>query len=89
MATTNRPPSGLTVIRRFYFYVVAFVSIVAGLVAFDNLLEALDDVWLGRRALYDVGGGAFTREVLAASGGVLVVAVPIFLLHWYFIQKRR
>ena len=89
MATTNRPPSGLTVIRRFYFYVVAFVSIVAGLVAFDNLLEALDDVWLGRRALYDVGGGAFTREVLAASGGVLVVAVPIFLLHWYFIQKRQ
>lgn len=89
MSTTHRSPSGLTVIRRLYFYVVAFVSIVANLAALNMLLQALDETWLGGRALYDVGGGAFTREVMAASGGVLIVAVPIFLLHWRIIHKRQ
>lgn len=89
MSTTHRSPSGLTVIRRLYFYVVAFISAVASLAALDQLVKALDQVWLGGQALYDVGGGAFIREVLASSGGVLIVAVPIFLLHWRIIQKRQ
>ena len=89
MTNSKRPAGGLTAIRRFYFYIVAFVSLVAGLAALDKLLEALDTAWLGGAALFDVGGNAFTCEVLAASGGVLLVAAPIFLLHWRFIQQRQ
>ena len=74
-------------IRRLYFYVVAFASFAASIAALNQLLTALDDIWFGQMAALVVGGRAYEREVLAASAGVLIVAVPIYLLHWHLIRR--
>lgn len=75
-------------IQRFYLYGVAFVSLVAGMAALNQLTEALGSVWFETFAGLVVRGSEFERDVLAASTGVLVVAVPMYLLHMHFIQRR-
>jgi hypothetical protein len=75
-------------IQRLYFYAVAFVSFAASITALNRLLAGLDDVWFAQMGKLVVGGDSYGREVLAASAGVLIVAVPIYLLHWHLIQRR-
>jgi hypothetical protein len=77
-------------VRRLYFYGMALISFIAALVATDNLLRILDQIWLGDMsdaALFAVD--SYTRDVIAANGGVLLVATPIFLIHWGVVQRRR
>lgn len=78
----------LATIRRLYFYLIALVSFIAALAGLDSLLQQLTNVWLGAPALGTLYDNAYTRQVIAQSGGVLLVATPIFLLHWGYMQRR-
>lgn len=79
--------SARTFVRRLYFYGMALISLIAAVIAIDNLLRTLDEIWFGSRINYAIDG--YTRDAIAGSGGVLLVAAPIFLLHWAFILRRR
>lgn len=91
-ATPAHPVGGgaRTFVRRLYFYGMALISLIAALVALDQLLYVLDQLWLGDLTLdlpYAVD--TYTRDTIASTGGVLLVATPIFLLHWGAILRRR
>src|SRR5919108_745415 len=63
-------------IRRLYFYLVAFISIevvVWGLVGL--LRSVVNDT---------ISGGA---DALAQALALILVGVPIFLLHWLWVQR--
>ena len=74
-------------VRRLYFYGMTLISLIVGIVAFDNLLLVLDSVWLDRTITEGVA--SFVRDSIAAAGGALLVATPIFLIHWRVIQGWR
>jgi hypothetical protein len=79
-----------TFVLRLYFYGMALISLIAALVALDNLLHVLDQLWLGNLTSdvpYTID--SYTRDAIAGSGGVLLVATPIFLVHWGAILRRR
>lgn len=86
--------SRLAVVRRFYVYAVAFISYLAGLVALNTLTQILLDIWLPAASLAAMGEiaavGRFdlAREAIARSAGLLVVATPLFLLHWWYANHR-
>ena len=82
--TTNR----LSAIRRLYVYVVAFVSLVVGLTGAAALLDTLSRLWLDTSGADLAGGPGFARAV-ASSAGLLLVATPIFLVHWNLAQRHR
>ena len=82
--TTNR----LSAIRRLYVYVVAFVSLVVGLTGAAALLDTLSRLWLDTFGAGLAGTPGFARAV-ASSAGLLLVATPIFLVHWSLAQRHR
>ena len=84
--TAERDSSRLALIRRLYFYLVILASLIAGLIAFDQLLDVLSEVWLGSGV--GVNSDVWVRNAIAGSAGVLVVATPIFLIHWGYVQRR-
>ncbi len=90
----NGDAARLAAVRRIYFYSVAFLSFTLGLAAFNDLLRLLIDIWLTRlqpawigRAIY-VTNTDFTRDAIARDAGLLVVATPLFLLHWGYANHR-
>jgi len=85
-SATEYDSTRLALIRRLYFYLVILISLVAGLIAFDQLLDVLCDVWLGSGVA--VNSDMWVRNAIAGNGGVLVVATPIFLIHWGYVQRR-
>lgn len=95
MSTYQSVPTGQqtgsnarTFVRRLYFYGMALISLIVALIAIDNLVNVLDEIWLGgSNTVYAIDG--YTRDAIAGSGGVLLVAAPIFLLHWALILRRR
>jgi len=63
-------------IRRLYFYLVAFISIEIVLWGLVSLLRSIvDDT---------VSGGA---DALAQALALILVGVPIFLIHWLWVQR--
>ncbi len=91
-AARTRPADGgaRTFVRRLYFYGMALISLIAALIAADNLIYILDGIWLGSNvgeAVYTID--FYTRDAIAGNGGVLLVATPIFLVHWAAILNRR
>lgn len=74
-------------VRRLYFYGMTLISLIVGLVAVDNLLLTLDRVWLDRATVEGIE--SFVRDSIAAAGGALLVATPIFLVHWRVVQGWR
>ena len=82
----ERDSSRLALIRRLYFYLVILASLIAGLIAFDQLLDVLSEVWLGSGVA--VNSDVWVRNAIASNAGVLVVATPIFLIHWGYVQRR-
>ncbi|MCX6046991.1 MAG: DUF5671 domain-containing protein [Chloroflexi bacterium] len=82
-------PIRLATIRRLYFYLVALISFVAGLAGLDSLLDNLSDAWLGSAGLSDINRSGYLRDNIASSASILLVAAPIFLLHWGFMQRRQ
>lgn len=100
IATANTPgdtsadaDSRLAVARRLYAYGVALVAYIVSLAGVSSLISILDQSWfsvLGSAfdtALHTARFGAFFRDSLAANGGLLLVAVPLFLFHWGFAQR--
>ncbi|MEM7530820.1 MAG: DUF5671 domain-containing protein [Chloroflexota bacterium] len=90
MQNQTNTPTRLATIRRLYFYLVAFISLLIILSALDGLLNTLDEVWLSGwvdDAQLTVNGGSFIRNAIARSGGLLLVATPIFLIHWGVVRR--
>ena len=83
----NANPNRLATIRRLYLYLIAFISLVAGLSATYGLIEVLVRLWLTPDTLLDVNPSGFARNAIARQGGFLIVSVPIFLLHWRLIGR--
>lgn len=84
---TGADLSRLSTIRRLYFYTITWVSLIAGINAVAGLLRTLTDVWLTSTVAYQVQVGNLMRDTIASSGGLLLVATPIFLLHWRYIRR--
>jgi hypothetical protein len=63
-------------IRRLYFYLVAFISIEIVLWGLVGLLRSIVDE--------TVSGGA---DALAQALALILVGVPIFLIHWLWVQR--
>lgn len=84
-AAVRRGDSRAATVRRLYFYIVALISSIAALVAFDELVGVLADSWLTGSGLF-VLAGPFARSGISWSTAVLLVATPVFLLHWALIQ---
>ena len=82
-------PTGLlATIQRLYFYLVATISLLVGLSALLALVEVLSRVWLGDAGV-SVNTSSYMREIVARSGGILLVATPIFLIHWRYIRRSH
>lgn len=82
-----RPGERLAPVRRTYLYIVALVSFGVALAGMGSLVDALTRLWLDPQA-GAVGVSIYSRS-LAASAGLLLVATPIFLVHWGLAQSRR
>ena len=63
-------------IRRLYFYLVAFISIEIVLWGLVGLLRSV--------ANDTIAGGA---DALAQALALILVGVPIFLIHWLWVQR--
>jgi len=63
-------------IRRLYFYLVAFISIEVVLWGLVGLLRSV--------ANDTISGGA---DALARALALVLVGVPIFLVHWLWVQR--
>lgn len=63
-------------IRRLYFYLVAFISIEVVLWGLVGLLRSIVN--------NTVSGGA---DALAQALALILVGVPIFLIHWLWVQR--
>ncbi|MBX3051728.1 MAG: hypothetical protein KF753_09660 [Caldilineaceae bacterium] len=76
----------LALIRRFYLYAVVVASLWVMLATFDDLTRVLTDaVWAGTGLR--VGDASYLRDTIARSVGALLVATPLFLVHWYFVRR--
>ena len=76
----------LATIRRLYFYLVAFISLTAGLSALRGLIEVLVPFWLTGETLLETNSSNFVRDQIARQGGFLIVSTPVFLIHWRYIR---
>jgi hypothetical protein len=88
---TNRNSASaarLATIRRLYFYFIAAVSLIVGMIGFLGLIEVLTGIWLSDQQT-TVNTGAFVRNAIARGAAPLVVATPIFAIHWAYIQRMR
>lgn len=75
----------LAAVRRFYVYLVAFVAQVAMLFGVNDLLDIISRAWLQSDGLLQA---SFVRTATARSIGLLLVATPLFLIHWWLAQRR-
>lgn len=82
-----QPGERLAPVRRTYVYIVAFVSLAVTLVGVSGLIDTLLRMWLDRETSA-YGTGVFSRG-LASNIGLLLVATPIFLIHWSLAQRHR
>lgn len=86
-ALTHQPSGARTFVRRLYFYGVSLISLIAIFIGLNTLLRVLDAIWFGSSAEFAIG--TFSRDSIAGAGGTLLVATPIFLLHWGRVSQRR
>jgi hypothetical protein len=84
---TAPPSERLAPVRRTYLYIVALVSLAVALAGMGSLVDALTQLWL-EQPVGAVGTSIYNRG-LASSAGLLLVATPIFLVHWGLAQGRR
>ena len=86
MQVPRSKSSRLAAVRRFYVYLVAFVSQVAMLFGINDLTDIISRAWLQSDGLLQA---AFVRTATARSIGLLLVATPLFLIHWWLGQRRK
>ncbi len=73
--------SGIGTVRRLYFYVVAFVSLMMTASGVVLLLQFVLDSITGDNLISD----STTR--LAAGASLLIVGAPLWYFHWRYIQR--
>ncbi len=64
-------------IRRIYFYLVTFISVLTLVWGITNLLRSITD--------QQITGSQ--SSILSAGLAQVLVSIPIFLLHWFIVQK--
>ena len=74
-------------IRRLYLYLIAFISLVAGLAAAYDLIDALVRLWVTDERILGVYASDSVQRSIARPGGFLIVSAPIFLIHWRYIRR--
>ena len=77
----------LAMIRRLYLYLIAFISLIAGLAAAYDLIEALLRLWITDDTFLGVSAADSVQSAIARPGGFLIVSAPIFLIHWRYIRR--
>lgn len=77
----------LAVIRRLYLYAVVAVSLGVMLASLDDLTRTLTDTLFPAALGLGVGGASFLRDAIARNTGALLVATPLFLVHWLFVRR--
>ena len=86
-AVDTKQANRLAVIRRLYLYVVVAVSLGVMLAALDDLTRTLTDTLFPGVVGLGVGGDSFLRDAIARNTGALLVATPLFLVHWLFVRR--
>lgn len=86
-AVDNKQSNRLAVIRRFYLYAVVAVSLGVMLASLDDLTRTLADTLFPGTVGLGVGGDSFLRDAIARNTGALLVATPLFLVHWLFVRR--
>lgn len=75
--------------RRLYLYFIAAVSLFALALGITNLLDlligALRDAIGGTEVVAGVGDA--TRRDLSIYAAITIVALPIWLLHWWLVER--
>ncbi|MXZ22895.1 MAG: hypothetical protein F4Y84_20280 [Caldilineaceae bacterium SB0665_bin_25] len=84
---TKTETTRLAMIRRLYLYLIAFISLVAGLSAAYDLIEALLRLWITDDTFLGVSATDSVQRAIARPGGFLIVSAPIFLVHWRYISR--
>lgn len=77
----SAPDAGMGVVRRVYFYLVAFASLMMTASGAMLLLRfALNSLW---------GGETIAESSLQAAGGLalVIVGAPLWALHWRAIER--
>lgn len=77
----------LALIRRLYLYLVVAISLGVILGAVDNLVRVLADVLVPLGDQISVGSSDYLRDAIARGAGTLLVATPLFVVHWYFVGR--
>jgi hypothetical protein len=70
-------------VRRIYYYLVAAVALSIGASSLAALLRLLTDALL----LAPTGAPDSLRQELAANLSYLIIALPVWLLHWRAIER--
>lgn len=86
-AVDTKQSNRLAVIRRFYLYAVVAVSLGVMLASLDDLARTLTDSLFPGTVGLGVGGDSFLRDAIARNTGALLVATPLFLVHWLFAGR--
>jgi len=75
--------------RRLYVYFVAAVSLVVLAIGLDNLLRlAFERLWSSAFGVALLQSGSdSTRQQLSLYGALVIVALPIWLVHWWLAQR--
>ncbi len=84
---TTAETGRLAMIRRLYLYLIAFISLIAGLSAAYGLIEALIRLWIPDGTVPGLSATGSVQRAIAQPGGFLIVSAPIFLIHWRYIRR--
>ena len=84
---TTAETGRLAMIRRLYLYLIAFISLIAGLSAAYGLIEALIRLWIPDGIVPGLSATGSVQRAIAQPGGFLIVSAPIFLIHWRYIRR--
>lgn len=71
--------------RRLYLYFIAAVSLIALSVGVTNLLDVVIDTLSGSTLVE--GDDDAVRQTLSVYAAVTIVALPIWLLHWWLAER--
>jgi hypothetical protein len=74
----------VTTIRRIYAYLLAFAGLAMVSLAAANLAQVLIDVLLGAPL---ANTDPFVRDAVSLWGATALVGLPVWLLHWLWIQR--
>ena len=81
LSQEDNTDTGIGTVRRLYFYVVAFVSLMMSASGLVMLIEFILDGIAGGAVLSGSNTG------LAAGASLLIVGAPLWFFHWRYIRR--